>query len=83
MPDTKILTSLREHLIEELFFGDPQARIEPDDNLFDLGLDSLGVNRLVVFAERKLGARIPDTDIIASNFQDLQALTALVERRRG
>ena len=43
----------------------------------------MGVTRLVVFAERRLRARIPDTEVVAENFATLRALVALVERHRG
>ena len=73
---------LKDYLVDELFFGDPKARLEVDDDLFELGLDSLGVNRLVVFIERRLEARIPDSEVIADHFRTLGALVALVERCR-
>ncbi len=73
---------LREHLLDDLFFGEP-GTIEGDDDLFELGLDSMGVTRLVVFAERTLGARIPDAQIVAANFRTLSALVALVGRHAG
>jgi len=80
MSDTTAL--LRERLLDDLFFGEP-GRIDLDDDLFELGLDSMGVTRLVVFAERRLRARIPDTEVVAENFATLRALVALVERHRG
>ena len=77
-----LFARLKDYLVDELFFGDPQARLEVDDDLFELGLDSLGVNRLVVFMERRLEARIPDAEVIADHFRTLSALVALVERCR-
>ena len=77
-----LFTRLKGWLVDELFFGDPDARLDVDDDLFELGLDSLGVNRLVVFIERRLEARIPDAEVIADHFRTLRALVALVERCR-
>ena len=57
--------------------------IEDNDDLFELGLDSMSVTRLVVFAERTLAAQIPDSEVVAKNFATLSALTALVMRHRG
>ncbi len=79
MTDTEIEDLLRAHLLDDLFFGEPGV-IEPDDDLFELGLDSMGVTRLVVFAERRLGSRIPDRDVVAAHFGTLRALVALVQR---
>jgi len=77
---TQSLTDLlRERLLDDLFFGEPGA-IELDDDLWELGLDSMGVNRLVVFAERRLAVRIPDSEVVASNFGTLRSLVATVTR---
>ena len=70
---------LRQHLLDDLFFGEP-GTIDLDDDLFDLGLDSMGVTRLLVFAERRLGARIPDSEVVHAHFVTLRALAALVAR---
>ena len=79
MSENEIEDALRARLLDDLFFGEPGV-IEPDDDLFELGLDSMGVTRLVVFAERSLRSRIPDSEIVADNFATLTALTALVVR---
>ncbi len=77
-----LFVRLRAYLVDELFFGDPDAILGTDDDLFELGLDSLGVNRLVVFIERRLEARVPDAEVVADHFRTLRALVALVERCR-
>jgi acyl carrier protein len=74
-------STLRAWLIEDLFFGDPGAALADDDDLFELGLDSMGITRLVVRIERELGVRIPDADIVAEHWQDLTAIAALVASR--
>ncbi len=82
MTEAEIMNLLRERLLDDLFFGEPGV-IELDDDLFELGLDSMGVTRLVVFAERRLGASIPDSDVVAENVGTLRALLATVLRHRG
>lgn len=76
-----IVGALREQLIEDLFFGDASAVIAQGDDLFELGLDSMGITRLVVFVEKRLGARIADEDITVDHFGTLSALADLVARR--
>ena len=72
--------ALREQIVEDLFFGDEETEIAVDADLFELGLDSLGVNRLVVFVERRFGVRVVDDEIVAENFRTLEALVSLVQR---
>jgi len=45
-------------------------------------VDSLGINRLVVFIERRFRVRIGDDEIVAENFRTLEALVTLVQKAR-
>jgi acyl carrier protein len=73
---------VRAHLIEDLLFGDDSVTIDRDTDLFDLGLDSLGINRLVVLLERRFSVRVPDAEVVADNFRGIEAIVALVSRLR-
>ncbi len=81
MDRDRIVGALREQLIEDLFFGDASAVIDEGDDLFELGLDSMGITRLVVFIEKTLKARIADEDITVDHFGTLGALAGLVVER--
>lgn len=72
--DATYRAALRRQLVEDLFFGDPEAILRDDDDLFELGLDSLGVHRLVVFIERELKVKLPDSAVVGEHFQNLDAL---------
>ena len=51
---------------------------DPDE---PLGIDSLGLIRLVGFIENDLDIRIEDEELHAENFQSLRTLTALLETK--
>ena len=74
-----LMEDFTTHLRDELFFGDPGARLDVDDDLFELGLDSLAIQRLVVRIERKLRVRVSDSDVVAENFRTVRALVTMVE----
>ena len=74
--------ALRAQIVEDLFFGDEETEIAGDADLFELGVDSLGINRLVVFIERRFRVRIGDDEIVAENFRTLEALVTLVQKAR-
>ena len=46
-----------------------------------LGLDSLGLIRLVQFMEVDLGIHLEDYELVARNFTNLRALGALLKRK--
>ncbi len=77
-----VARAIRAHLVEDLFFGDPSVSVDGDTDLFELGLDSLGINRLVVFIERTLDVTIPDEAVVQENFRTIDALVALVSGLR-
>jgi len=59
------------------------AAISYDTHLIrDLGIDSLGLLRLVVAIEEVCGVQIPDEDLDLSNFETAGKLAEYVERFR-
>lgn len=53
--------------------------IRASDNLFEFGLESMSVMRLVAFLEKKLDINISNTMITYENFNNIQAINNLVE----
>jgi len=81
MEPTKIEAALRQKIAEYVYDGE-RDDFGVDEDLFNLGLDSLDVNRLMVFIEDELGAVIPDDDVVPENISTLKALVALVQKHR-
>jgi acyl carrier protein len=67
------------HFIQDSFLVDD---FSDDDSFLGTGLiDSLGIVQLVSFVESQYGMKVPDTDLVPSNFDSVANLTAYVERR--
>jgi acyl carrier protein len=79
MIDAEIEEALRDFLVDALFFGEAMP-LAANEDLFALGLDSMAITRLVVFAERRFGARIPDREVVPENLRTLSSLVGLVRR---
>jgi acyl carrier protein len=76
-------TALRKYLFEELL---PQpAGAWPDDaaDLFDLGLDSLRLMRLLVKLEELGRVALPDHEVTPERVGSVDALCAWLDERRG
>ncbi len=80
------MASTREEIakyIQEEFVNDGDAvDLETVDLLEEEIIDSLGIFTLVSFMEEKFGVSIDPTDINLDNFQNLDAITALVDANK-
>lgn len=74
-----IHSRLREFVLGELIYCDDPSGFGSDDDLFEAGLDSLGIMRLIMFAEREFGVTLPDTEVEPDTVRTLNALTAWIE----
>ncbi len=78
--------AVRDRLREGLFgnlLALPADRWPDDDaNLFDMGLDSLRVMRLLVFIEQQLGVNLPDSEITPESIGSVRSLLQFIGAHR-
>jgi D-alanine--poly(phosphoribitol) ligase subunit 2 len=67
-------TQLKTYIFNELIFHDNPDEFSDDDDLLAAGLDSMGIMRLIMFAENRFGVTLPDTEIEPNNVKSLNAL---------
>jgi acyl carrier protein len=68
----------------ELVPKNDRAALGENDSLLDSGLiDSLSLLKLVTYLEERLHLKIQDGDLIPENFDTLNAIVSLVEKRRA
>lgn len=70
---------LRSYLFETLIPQPDESPPSDDADLFELGLDSLRVMRLLVFIEQELGVSVPDHEVTPERIASIHALTQLVD----
>ena len=71
---------LKTFIFNELIYHEDPESFGDDDNLLDAGLDSMGIMRLIMFAEQAFGVTLPDTEIEPDNVQSLNALEKWIQR---
>lgn len=85
MTQTPVATStalaLSRVLTDILGLPASSTALHDDANLFDLGLDSLGVVRFVADTEAALGIRVPDEALRADMFERFSRLLACIEEQ--
>ena len=70
------------NFIRKHFLFDEEARLEDHDPLFPDVIDSLGVMELVDFVEERYAVELEEDELLADNFQSLEAVSALIDRKR-
>ncbi|QPK62928.1 acyl carrier protein [Methylomonas sp. LL1] len=65
---------LKTFIFAELIYHEDPDSFNDDDDLLEAGLDSMGIMRLIMFAEKEFGVTLPDTEIEPDNVQSLNAL---------
>ncbi len=65
---------LKKFIFSELIYHEDPETFGDDADLLEAGLDSLGIMRLIMFAEKEFGVILPDTEIEPDNVHSLDAL---------
>ncbi|MBS4049819.1 MAG: acyl carrier protein [Methylomonas sp.] len=65
---------LKAFIFSELIYHEDPSAFGDDGDLLEAGLDSMGIMRLIMFAEKEFGVILPDTEIEPDNVQSLNAL---------
>lgn len=73
---------LRRYVGEQLL-GDGAIAITDDDDLLDIGVDSLGMAAFVLFIETEWKLLIPAEDVLLENFQTIARIETYVRGRLG
>jgi Phosphopantetheine attachment site. len=71
---------LKHSFFSELIYNEDYASFGDDSDLLEAGLDSLGIMRLIMFAEKEFGVILPDTEIEPDNVNSLNALEKWIQK---
>lgn len=74
-----MLPSLTELLAREWLDREPAA----DDDLFDLGLDSMAIMQLLIHIEDRFGIALDPADLSRDNFRTPARIVALLESKQS
>jgi len=77
-------SAIREFLVNEVLYDRDVKDLKPEDPIIARGLlDSLAILKTVTFCEERFGVSIPDHEVVPDHFETVQAIAALVDRRRA
>jgi|MudIll2142460700_1097286.scaffolds.fasta_scaffold42634_2 acyl carrier protein len=76
-----IAATIQRYITDEFLVG-KKTRIGPDDSLISSGvLDSLTLLQLISFIEEEFGITVQDEEMARENFQTINDIVSLVERK--
>lgn len=77
-----MLKKIKSYVFQELVFVDNPDTFGMDDDLFEAGLDSMGIMRLVLFIEEEFGVTLPDDELEPDNLQTLARLEKWIKKHQ-
>ena len=77
----EIEATTRKILADTVELQTPVERIGLEDNLFNLGLDSMTCMKVIVAIEAEFNFEFNDSDLHVNNFRNLQNLVSYIEKR--
>jgi len=76
--------ALERFIIQDIMVGGKDVSLSPDESLIESGIvDSLGILRLVAFIEENFSVVVDDTEVVPENFETINAMSSLVQRKRS
>ena len=77
-----VLKDLENFIINELTAGLGITSLMPDEDLLEQGIiDSMRLMKLITFIEETYGISVTDEEIVPENFQRLNSIVALVQKK--
>ena len=78
----RVKGAVRDFIRNEMGGDVGEADLKDDDSLLDAGLiDSLGIQKLMVFLEDKFRIRISDEEITPDNFETVTRISEMIEAK--
>ncbi len=74
--EDELIQILREDLL------DHEGEINADTDLFEIGLDSMGIMQLLLTIEDRFGTPIDPADLSRANFQTARKIAALIRSKQ-
>ena len=75
-------TVIKQFILNDIQKDHKRKDLEDNESLIDQGvIDSLAIMKMLVFLEEKFNIQISGDELILENFETLDSITRLVERK--
>ena len=77
-----MINRITDFFMQEIVVENIPGGLKATDELIESGIiDSLAIQRLILFLEENFGVKIDDTELIPDNFENIQAISQMVNQR--
>ncbi len=77
-----IKTPLRQFVLTELIYCEDIDAFSDEEDLLEAGMDSMGIMRLIMFAEREFKVTLPDTEVEPDSVRSINALVGWIKEHQ-
>jgi acyl carrier protein len=77
-----IKTPLRQFVLTELIYCEDIDAFSDEEDLLEAGMDSMGIMRLIMFAEREFKVTLPDTEVEPDSVRTINALVEWIKEHQ-
>ena len=73
---------IKQFIIRDILSNEDYVELNFQDNLIMTGIiDSVGIQSLISFLERKYNIEIEDQDILPENFENIDAICSFISKK--
>ena len=81
---TEIEKAIQGYILKEIMFSEDESALPLDRPLLEDGIiDSMDLQRLVVFLEEKFDVTVQDEQLVGTNFENVTSIGQLVQTIRA
>ncbi|MEE9412308.1 MAG: acyl carrier protein [Methylococcales bacterium] len=73
---------LRQFVLTELIYCEDIDAFGDEEDLLEAGMDSMGIMRLIMFAEREFKVTLPDTEVEPDSVRTINALVEWIKEHQ-
>ncbi len=76
--------TIKNFIVSEIIFDNSNSNLSNEDSLIEAGvIDSLGIQKLIMFLESEFSVTVNDDDVLPENFENIGAISSFINRKKN
>ena len=74
---------INKFIVEEIISDNDRTNLGIEDSLIEAGaIDSLGIQKLILFLEDEFAIKVNDDDVLPENFKNIMAISSFINEKK-